>query len=77
MKEKMIENSQHAFTKGLSCLTNLIAFCDKMAGSVDEGRALDVIYLDFSRAFNTLFQYNILVSKLGYYSLDGWTPRWV
>ncbi|GAB0184035.1 mitochondrial enolase superfamily member 1 [Grus japonensis] len=43
---------------------------------VDEGRAVDVVYLDFSRAFDTDF-HNILVSKLRKCGLDEWTVRWV
>lgn len=39
----VIKNSQHGFTKSKSHLINLIVFYDKMAGFVDEGRALDVI----------------------------------
>lgn len=40
-------NSQHRFITGKSCLTNPMASCDELSGSVDEGRALGVIYLDF------------------------------
>ncbi|CAM4644234.1 unnamed protein product [Lepidochelys olivacea] len=49
-ERKVIRNSQHGFTKGKSCLTNLIAFYDKITGSVDEGKAVDILFLDFSKA---------------------------
>ncbi|CAM5140238.1 unnamed protein product [Eretmochelys imbricata] len=75
-ERKVIRNNQHGFTKGKSCLTNLIAFCDEITGSVDEGKAVDVLFLDFSKAFDTV-SYSILVSKLKKYGLDGCTTRWV
>ncbi|CAM4601352.1 unnamed protein product [Lepidochelys olivacea] len=75
-ERKVIRNSQHGFTKGRSCLTNLIAFYDETTGSVDEGKAVDVLYLDFSKVFDTV-SHSILVSKLRKYGLDECTIRWV
>ncbi|CAM4560158.1 unnamed protein product [Caretta caretta] len=75
-ERKVIRNSQHGFTKGRSCLTNLIAFYDKITSSVDEGKAVDVLFLDFSKAFD-MVSHSILVSKLKKYGLDECTIRWV
>jgi len=47
-----------------------------LTGLVDLGKAVDVIYLDFRKAFDT-FSHNILVENLVAHSLDGSTPYWV
>ena len=71
-----IRPSQHGFMNGRPCLTNLISFYDKMTRLVDEGQAVDVVYLDFSKAFGTVPP-NILMEKLAAHGLDGCTLRWV
>ncbi|CAM4639999.1 unnamed protein product [Lepidochelys kempii] len=75
-KRKVIRNSQQEFTKSRSCLTKLIAFYDEITGSVDEGKAVDMLVLDFSKAFDTV-SHSILASKLKKYGLDERTIRWI
>ncbi|KAK4827572.1 hypothetical protein QYF61_019196 [Mycteria americana] len=43
---------------------------------VDEGKAVDVVYLDFSKAFDTV-SHSILLENLAAHGLDGRTLRWV
>ncbi|KAK4819943.1 hypothetical protein QYF61_015843 [Mycteria americana] len=71
-----IKPSQHGFRKGRSCLTNLISFYDKVTRLVDEGKAVDVVYLDFSKAFD-MVSHSILLEKLAAHGLDGCTLHWV
>ena len=71
-----IRPSHHGFMNGRSCLTNLISFYDKVSRLVDEGKTVGVVYLDFSRAFDTI-PHNILVGKLAAHGLDGRTLHWV
>ena len=64
-----IKPSQHGFRKGRSCLTNLISFYDKVTHLVDEGKAVDVVYLEFSKAIDTV-SHSILLEKLAAHGLD-------
>ncbi|KAJ7415168.1 hypothetical protein BTVI_38988 [Pitangus sulphuratus] len=64
-----IRPSHHGFGKGSYCLTNLISFYDKMTCLADEGKAVDVVYVDFSKAFDTVYQ-SVLLEKLAAHGLD-------
>lgn len=65
-----IRPSWHGFWKGRSCLTSLIS-CDSVAQLVDEGKAVVVTYLGFSKAFHTI-SHSILQEKL---LLMAWTSE--
>ena len=53
-EKELIRSCQHGFTKWRSCVTNLVAFYNTVAGWVDGERAVDVVYLDFSKSFDTV-----------------------
>ena len=68
--------SQHGFMKGRSCLTSLVSFYDQATCLVDEGKAVDVVYLDFSKAFDKV-SHSILLEKLAAHVLGKCTLHWV
>ncbi|GAB0177906.1 mitochondrial enolase superfamily member 1 [Grus japonensis] len=70
--KKAIRSSQHGFTKGK--LTNLNLY-DETTCLINKERARDIVYLDFSKAFNTV-SHMILIKKLMKYGLDEQTVRW-
>eukprot|EP00061_Rhincodon_typus_P006354 g26915.t1 len=46
-----IQQSQHGFIKGRSCLTNLPEFFEEVTSRLNQGKPMDVMYLDFQKAF--------------------------
>ncbi|KAK4826195.1 hypothetical protein QYF61_006139 [Mycteria americana] len=66
--KKMIGSSQHGFTKGKSCLNNLIALYNEVTSLVEEGRATDVV--------STSNLAKLLTLQADKYGLDKWTERW-
>ena len=50
----LIGQTQHSFLKGKSCLTNLLEFYEDVSRAVDRGEPVDVIFLDFQKAFDKI-----------------------
>lgn len=63
LKSNISEN-QHGFMHGRSTVTNLVSLTQFLSESIDEGGQTDVIYMDFSKAFDKI-SHNILLYKLG------------
>ena len=72
----IIRHSQHGFTKGKSCLTNLMAFYDKVTRLVEEGKVVDVVFLEFRKAFDPV-SHSILLDKLSSWEMSRYTVCWV
>lgn len=52
--KKAFGSSQHRFMQSESSLTNLIGFYDQITSLVNKGWYLDVVNLNFSKAFMTV-----------------------
>jgi hypothetical protein len=79
-KFALINTSQHGFTKGRSCLTNLLEFMEQVTKTVDEGQPVDLIYLDFAKAFDKV-PYMRLFKKLEAHGVSkkiiAWIQNWL
>ena len=52
MDHQLIKEMQHDFIPGISCLTNLLTFLERMTSYLDSSFPVDVIYLDISKTFD-------------------------
>ena len=79
-KYKLIKGSQHGFTKDSSCLTNLLEFYETVSDWVDEGKAVDIVYLDFEKAFVKVPHQRLLANVRAYGvagQVDNWIANWL
>ena len=71
-----ISDAQHGFRAGRSPQTNLIEFMNETTKWLDEGKAFDIIYLDFSKAFDKVC-HRRLSEKLRRVGIGGKLLKWM
>ncbi|MGL5625068.1 RNA-directed DNA polymerase, partial [Cetobacterium sp.] len=76
MKQKLLQESQHGFIKGKSCLTNLLSYLDEVSHRLNEGKKIEVCYLDFSKAFDSV-NHRLLLHKLKSFGITGSLRNWI
>jgi len=72
----LVTQNQHGFVRCKSCTTNLLEHLDFISGSLSSGYPVDVIYLDFAKAFDTVPHRRLLL-KLERYGLKGKLLKWI
>ena len=70
-EHKLIRQSQHSFSKGKSCLTNLLSY-RKVFETIDKGNEYDIVYLDFSKV-----PHRRLLSKVKAHGIGGKVLEWI
>ncbi len=61
-----ISPHQHGFLNRRYCLSNLLVFEETVMRMMDEGRTVDVIYLDFAKAFDSV-KHTCLLVKMAFF----------
>ena len=67
---------QHGFCPRVSCVTQLFYAVDHWTKALDNGNDVDIIYLDFRKAFDCV-PHEHLLSKLRSYGISGIVLNWI
>ena len=80
VRHKLLNPSQHGFLKARSCLTNMLCFLEEIIKWIDEGSPVDIIYLDFQKAFDKVPHQRLLLKlkahDIGDRIID-WIEQWL
>jgi hypothetical protein len=60
LRNRLLASSQHGFMQNKSCCTNLLEFFETATKVIDQGEPFDIIFLDFSKAFNKVSKERLL-----------------
>ena len=73
---KILTDCQHGFRARRSCETQLLTLVHELAETVDKGGQMDLVILDFSKAFDRV-PHRRLLGKLNHYGIRGQTHEWI
>ena len=76
VSNKLLSENQHGFIAGRSCTTQLLEVLDTWSKILEDGDNIDVIYLDFAKAFDTV-PHRRLLKKLEGYGVQGRVLIWI
>lgn len=72
---KLLYDSQYGYRKNHSTETACLELVDKLFQQLDEGKSPFCVFIDLSKAFDTI-DHKILLTKLKYYGLDNKAVNW-
>ena len=75
-RENLLSNKQYGFINNRSTVTQLLYYLDKCCEKVSQGKVVDTVYFDFSKAFDTV-PHRRLQKKLEGYGITGQILRWI
>ena len=76
IENNLISKTQHGFVHRKGCVTNLLEARDISTEAVHQGCGVDVVYTDFSKAFDKV-PHKGLIYKLRAYGIEGEILYWI
>ena len=76
LEKRLLTTKQYGFISGRSTTTQLLNYLDKCVKTIVDGGVVDAIYLDFSKAFDTV-PHRRLIGKLEAYGIKGNILEWI
>ena len=73
---KLLPEGQHGFRALRSTLTQLLSYWDNILGELEDGNGVDIIYTDFSKAFDKV-ETGVLLHKLKDCGITGRVGTWI
>ena len=78
--ERLIKDHMVDFLKARSCLTNMLCFLEEITKWIDVGSPVDIIYLDFQKAFDKVPHQRLLLKLKAHGigdSITDWIEQWL
>ena len=75
-RHKILTDCQHGFRARRSCETQLLTLVHELAETMNTGGQIDLVILDFSKAFDRV-PHRKLLEKLNHYEIRGQTQGWI
>jgi hypothetical protein len=72
----ILTDKQHGFRRRRSCETSLLTTVQDLASTLEKNHQIDLILLDFSKAFDTV-PHTRLLNKLEHYGIQASTHLWI
>jgi hypothetical protein len=76
VNQNILTDNQHGFLRKRSTLTQLLVCLNDWTEIIDNGDCVDVVYLDFAKAFDTV-SHEKLIFKLIMYKFDRKVIEWI
>ena len=72
---EVVRDCQHGFIRGKSCTSNLLEVLDHVGSLLDDGKQVDMIYMDMSKAFDKV-NHGCLLQNFHEFGFGGSLLRW-